>query len=673
MSPSRFSGSPDAWDISLTDTYGNVVGLMLVRSKDVAMWEGTDAPALETQQTSARERAVQWRNGSLGAGISIRLPEASGTGPDGQILSLGYGYGEFVTTVVDGIAMPSGKLTKADLPSQLNFVGRIFSAQEYGGDLYFSTQTQYLLRVTGGSGAYDVINLGANYDTSSLQVFDGKLYVAAGSTGFIWEYDGTTWVQSTDVKRSRFGSVYWMVSNQLNGGAGGGTGAYRLLGTDPNGLGFFHIAQGDDPKVDANWSSIGGNSIPVGDGTHPVQNIVASEDVAWFATPTGVFGVNELGRNLNLTKWFERTYDANNGGVVDYYSDESQAIVFVSHQQGLVAVTVNGTSQDTARFVQFGAKGPNLTPVWGRPRWFTPTVDGLFVAYFDGTDSYVMRLIFNKDGSYRWSGAEAVIRNEEVTYMRVASPNGKPRLWIGTIRNSDSVPQLYWQSLPESGNPYVDWVTGTDHRFTAEWMVRPPRENFGSSYKKTSRRYDIVAKNLQAGGGSVAVSASADDSAFVFQGSATSSPRSTFLASSGYETGVNFDWRLDVTGSETQPVILESFQARASVLPEEAPVWNFRCQLAPNQGLLNDAEDTDDPFTKWLQVRSLQRKGPIMMRSPLSNTPIEVKVEQPTPIQMVWGDHSGEQIMTMVLTVSVLKMSAFYQAGFLYGTGAEFG
>lgn len=672
---SRFTALPDAWDLALDTGSENPVNLMLVRTNGVAMWEGAEAPALATQPSSVREQAVQWRNGGLGAGISIRLPETSGQGPDGQILSLGYSHGEFLTTVVDGIAMPSGKLTQVDLPAQVaSASGRIFSAEDYGGYLFFSTGNQYAIRVNNATGVIDTQDFGASATTGVFQVFDGDL-VMSSPNGALWRYDGTIWEQGTiDTIRSRLAKVYWNASNQLMGGSGGGTGAYRLIGTDQFGTGFFHISEGDDVLDPDDWVSVGGDPIPVTDTFAPIQNIISSGDVVWFATPYGLIGVNELGRTKNLTPWFARTYHASNGGVVDFYSDENQSMVFISHQQGLVAVNTSGAVQDTARFVQFGSKGPNLTPIWGRPRWFTATIDGLFVAYFDGTDSYIMRLIFEKDGSYRWSGPEAVIRDEEVTYLRVASPGGKPRLWIGTITNSGSLPHLYWQSLPESGNPYVDWISGTDHRFATSWIVYPPREDYGSSAKKVLRRYDIVAKNLDAGGGTVVVAARADDNddGYVTQGTAAVSPRASFTATT-YTSGVNFNWRLSVTNSETQPVILESFQARASVLPEEAPVWNFRCQLAPAQGLLNDAEDIEDPFTTWLRVRGLQRRGPISMRSPLSREMLTAKVEQPTPIQMVWSDRDAAHVMTMVVTVSVLNMPVVYDAGFPWDSGGEYG
>jgi hypothetical protein len=674
---SRFSGQPDRWDLVFeTDP---PLKLMLVRSGDTAAWQGTDAPALATQPSSTREQAVQFKNNGLGAGFSIRTPEATGQGVDGQILSNGYSYGEFVTSVVDGILMPAGKLTEVDLPPQVAALsGRIFDAAEYGDDLdlYFTTGTRYLVKIPSGDGV-PVLgqDLGSGFASANITPFDGTLWVS-GSGGPIWGFtEAGGWGQAATVTRSRLATVYWTPSNQLMGGSGGGTGAERLIGTDASGIGFFHCSAGDSPFLAVDWVSVGGDPIPVGDPHYPIQNIVASPDVVWFAKPNGLHGVNEVGRTLNLTRWFERTYDGSNGGCVQYFTGANQSLAFIAHREGLVAVTLNGEQQDTANFVNFGASGPNQTPIAGRPRWFTPTADGLFVAYFDGTDSYIMRLVLKTDGSYRWSGPECVIRGEEVTFLRVTSPGGLPRLWIGTIDNTGELTaplHLYWQSLPVYGNPYIDWTIGTAHRFADEWAVYVPRDDFGSSAEKVLRRYDIVAKNLAAGGGSVAVYASADDGAYVLQGAASASPRSSFLATT-YTEGVNFNWRLSVTGSETQPVILEAFQARASVIPEHAPIWNFPCDITPGIATRDGGEDTEDPFTKWVRVRGLQRQGPVQMRSPLSRQSVTVKVEQPGPIQLTWDDAREQYGMQMLVTVSVLRMPPLYDAGYPFDSGVEYG
>ena len=187
-----------------------------------------------------------------------------------------------------------------------------------------------------------------------------------------------------------------------------------------------------------------------------IQSIVSSPRTIWFAKQNGVHGFTETGRAVNLTPWMERVFNATNGLQTEFWSDGDQAFAFYAHVNGLAAVSVNGSLQETARFVQFGAKMPNETPIWGRPRALAPYVDGLFVAYYDGSTSYVMRLIIEKDGNYRWSGSECTIAGEEITWMRVSSPGGNPRLWIAT--SVGGVPKLYYQTLPISGNPWTEFL-----------------------------------------------------------------------------------------------------------------------------------------------------------------------------------------------------------------------
>lgn len=676
---SRLTSTPDGWDVVLRvdadDT--NPLTMMAPQDGESWMWEGVDAPSLATDQAVYREMAVMWKPSGVGAGHGIRLPETTGAGPDGQIVSQGTSYGEFVTEVVPGIVMPAGKMNEVDIPASITSAGgRIFDALEYGAskDLWFTTGMYYMLKIPSGSGTPEIgpQNLGGSFTSGNLVNFDGKMYISGAGSGPIWELDGTTWTQAAaNCEASRVDKVNWNPSNQIMGGSGGGTSADHLILTDASGNGFYHVVSGNDAKVFANWISAAGSPIPVGDSNYPIQNIVSSPRVVWFAKPNGLHGVTETGRTVNLTPWIERTYHESNGGCVTFFSDDERAIVFYAHQHGLVAVTVNGSRQESARFVQFGARSPNQSPIWGRPRWMTPHVDGLFVAYFDGTDSYIMRLILDKDGGYRWSGAEAVIRDEEVTYMKVTSPGGAPRLWIATVETGTTTPHLYWQSQPHSGNPYIDWQAGTSHEFSTEWSVYLPRDDGGSSAYKVIRRYDMVVQNAD-DGNTVTVDASADDGAYVDQGTVSTSPRASFIATT-YTRGVNFNWRLRCQNSASSPLVLESFQARMSMLPEQSDVFTIRVLLAAGQGIQNGAEDLQDPFTVRRRLRGYQRLGPVQWRSFLSREFVTVKVEQGLRTQAVWSRKYACNILVGTFSLSVLEEPTLYDAGDSYDIGAEYG
>lgn len=676
---SRFTPTPDAWDIVLaTDgSDADPLTLMLVQDGEAAMWEGVDAPSLATDQVVYREQAVMWQP-QFGVGYSRRTQETSGTGQDGQILSGGTAYGRNATFPVPGIAMPAGKLTAVDLPDVVaNTSGlRFFDSVEYGAYFWISTGGKYLMTFAGGTGVAGYFDLGGSFTTGQLQVFDNKLYIGGGGSGAIWEYDGASLTQAeSSCKAVRMARVNWQPSNQVMDGSGGGTSADHLILTSPSSTGFYHVVSGNDPKVFANWIGSGGSPIPVTDSAYLIQSLVSGGSTIWFSANNGLHGFTETGRSVNLTPWVERAYHPSNGAGSLFYSDDERALVFYLHQHGLVAVTVNGTKQDTARFVQFGGRTPNETPIWGRPRAICPWVDGVFVAYFSPDEngvgsSYVMRLVLEKDGSYRWSGSECTIPNEEITFLRVTSPSGVPRLWIGTITGTGYA-KLYYQSLPLSGNPWVDYKWGSSHTYATDWDVYLPRDDAGSSAPKVVRRYDVTGRGIE-NGNSVTVEASADDGEYVSQGVVTAGPRSSFVATT-YQDGVWWDWRARVTNSETQPVVLESFQARMSVLPEQADVWTFRCQLAAGQGIGSGAEDVQDPYTVRQRLRAFQRRGPIQMRrSPLSRETLTVKVEQGARIQTVKVRKTGETVVVLTFTVSVLQAGAIYDAGDVYGV-SEYG
>ncbi len=675
MVASRFTPVPDAWDIVLAtdENDTNPLTLMLVQDGEAAMWEGTDAPALVTDQAVYREQAVLWKP-FAGAGYSRRTPETTLAGPDGQILSTGTAFGKNVTLAVPGVAMPAGKLTEYTLPAQLQAetTSRIIDAVEYGNYTYFATSTPVILALHVTDESLDGhLYLASGYTSTDLEVFDGVLLIAGEDSGPIYTYSPTTtgiMAAASQCQALRMGRVNWQPSNQVMGGSGGGTSAEHLVLVSANGAGFYHVVSGNDPKVFANWISSGGSVIPVGESLYTIQQVVTGGSTIWFSKTNGLYGYTETGRAVNLTPWIERTYSTWNGRAVLFYSDDERAIVFYAHVYGLVAITVNGTRQDTARFVQFAGRTPNETPIYGRPRALCAWVDSVFVAYYcddeDGTPtSYVMRLIIEKDGSYRWSGSECTIQNEEITFLKVTSPasgEGAPRLWIATVTEAGKA-KLYWQSLPASGNAWVDYQHGSDHRYATGWDVTLPREDGESTAPKVVRRYDTVARGL-GDGNSITAYASADDGAEAVQGVVSSGTRASFIAPS-YRSGTAFDWRLACVNTETKPIVLESFQARMSVLPEQADVWTFRCQLAAGQGIGNGAADLQDPYTVRARLRAFQRRGPILMRrSPLSRETLTVKVEQGARIQSVKVRKTNETVVVLTFSVSVLQQGAVYGA-----------
>ena len=671
MPSSRFTPTPDAWDIVLATDADDTdpLTLMLVQDADVALWEGVDAPSLATDQAVYREQAVMWKP-FAGCGYSRRTPDATTTGADGQIVSTGTAFGKNATFAVPGVALPAGKLNAVALPAVFTAITTsvIRDAVDYGDYTYFTTETPYLLVIHKSDPDLDgYLNFGGTYETQNVQIFDSNLLICGEDTGPIYSYNPLSGIAAggASCQALRMDRVNWQPSNQVMNGAGGGTSADHLILVSANGAGFYHVVSGNDPLNFANWISNAGSPIPVGDSNFPIQRLVVGGRTVWFAKTNGLHGFTETGRAVNLTPWMERAYNTFNARSVLFYSDAERAVVFYAHMYGLVAITVNGTLQESAEFVQFGGRLPNETPIYGRPRAMCAWVDGIFVAYYcpdqDGVNtSYVMRLIFEKDGSYRWSGSECTIQNEEITFLRVVSMSGAPRLYIAT-QDANGKAKLYWQSLPQSGNPWVDYLHGTGHKYATGWDVYLPREDGDSTAEKVVRRYDMVARGVGSGN-SITAYASADEGAYEEQGTFSSGARSSFTAPS-YQSGTAYEWKLSCVNTEDEPIALESFQARMSVLPEQADVWTFRCQLAAGQGIGNDAMDLQDPYTVRQRLRAFQRRGPIQMRrSPLSRETLIVKVEQGARIQTVKARKTGETIVVVTFTVSVLQSGALYGA-----------
>lgn len=675
MSESRFSQVLDEHDIVFNYGTDDPIGVMLLRQTDNAQWEGKHQPALESEGFRALPMNYLWKNGGQGAGFSIRTPEVTAATQGGSLTSLGYSYGEWITSVVPGLLMPSGAFGSFETPASVT-AGTIVDGISYGGHYYLTTSGRYLIKIADETGATSAIDLGVGYTCVNLAVFAGYLWISGQNSGTIRRYDGTTLTNGgAGTERGRLATVNWTISPQIaTGGAanGGGTNADRMIGTNPSGTSFQHVADNVDPTADANWSS----DIKIGDGaSYTTQWVCANNHTVWFATNGGVIACDETGYTPNLTEWMKLHYNASNGGQAFYWNGG----IWYAHESGLVFVPVSGERQDLAEtFAQFGYLVPNQSPIYGRPRAIAPTTQGLFVGYVNTQTgvSYVMRLIINSDGSIRWSGPEAVLSGETITLIRQVSPaSGTPFLLICTqVAGGASPPKIYTQKIPVSGNPYVDWLNVTGHQFAAASTLYLPREDFESASRKTVERYALVARNLSHAASatrSISVYASVDDGDYVLQGTSKKSPRQTMLSASTTTNGVNWQWKLTMVGTSLQPWILESFGAQATILPDDQLVRTYPVMIAPSQGTLG-GEEWADPYRRWKQLAGLRRQ-PRVVRRDVWRDVATVKIEQTVPHQPIWDSKRQAWVLVASITERVLIEPTRYRAGFRYSAGAVYG
>ena len=629
----RLLEGAEAYDLVLVDPRdtSRQVGLMIAKSERTkkANWSAVHVPTAQGQSSPAGTwQDWNYQNGDGGAGFSIETPRSYQQG--------GCDYVEFGWLRRPGVVQPAGKLTEVELPAALLAIttGSIFNAFEWGilnQDLYLVTGTRYMLRIPNGLGTGSSLpelatDFGVGAVTTDCAIFDGggtaRAYVTSPGQN-LRAWNGSVWSEAVgSVLRNYLTTVSWEIGNAMaTGGLAGTAGTYapRLIGTDSDGNGFFHVA--GDPLVEANWSA----ETNVGSLSFPTFGVVSDGHVVWFQKPNGLHGVNGLGYSPNLTKWMETSFSPFQSSIAEYWDGR----VWFDHQEGLVVIPVDGSRQDIATFVNYGQGQSNKSPIWGKPTAIAPCAYGMYVAYRSGTtasDSAYIGTVRLENGIPRWSMAECVIPGETVTFMRQTAPDGAPRLWIGTTDNVTGQLSLYFQSLPQSGDPEMDYLNGGPMVFAEQWSWRSSRFNGGNPVDKMFRRYEVEADNL-GGANQAVVAISPAGAAFVDQGTATSSPRWTGTPSAGYVRTPSAQIRLSVQNDPAVPVIIRSVAAHYTPRPEQSKVISVPVIFGEGVQLKHGrGSDPQDPGVTLSTIEQFQQVDPLTLKDALGRV-LEVIVE----------------------------------------------
>lgn len=606
-----------------------------------------------------------WQNGPGGAGTTIETPQSNGEGA--------CDHGEFVWLRRLGVAQSSGALTEVSLAALGTGTtpGLLWRGQVFDGDLYITTNTRYLLKVTGATGASGVteVDFGSGSHTTGIAVFkyegasDAALYVGDTSGG-IQVYDGSSWTEgAAGTERGFLDVPYWTLGDQLaTGGASsdaGGSG-YRLVGTNPAGTGIYHVS--GDPKVAANWSAL----TPVGTGGSffPIRSSIATNHEVYYGTGLGVFGIDGLGYSPNFTKWVELNADTNFNGVwATYWA----GLIWFTTTQGLAAFEPNGERGDIAKTFRFGAAS-GMSEQYGYMQVMAPSEDGLWCGMYNPITSisYIGMLILNADGSYRWSMAEAVIRGEAVTFLQQATDvSGNPRLFIGTIEPDTRLMHLYVQSLPRSGDPEADAITGGPFVASENWSVTLSRFNGGRPVSKILRRFDLEADYLGSSypGNAVEFQIAADGGTPAVQGTASTSPRWTGAPTSGYVQATNVQPKLVVRNASSHPVVIHTATVRYTPRPERTKVKTYPV-------IIGEGASGQDPRTVLTRLERMLRSGPLSTTDELGRTGDRI-IEDVQEKYVEEADGKGYTVHADVL-VSTTSEPARFDAGDTFDSGETF-
>ena len=607
----RLKRGRSQYDLRIDTSNSLPIGLMLDRERKNFKIDVTYIPTIAGGASGIQMQSWIWKPGKAGAGYSVETP--------GSAVGGGSDFGEFVWLRRPGVAQSAGKLTEMTLPAVIaaTTTGSIFAGLEWTGEditllsnqtMIFSTGTRYMIGVDQGVGtplnsADLTADFGAAAKTRGIAMFDGvgetRIYVGCTTDG-LGIFDGFVWTRGG--AGTIFGdltTVYWTIGSLLaTGGAAGtaGTPDFRMIGIDQLGIGFQHVA--GDPATGANWSSL----TPVGNRGAPIHRIASNNHTAWFGKGSGPHAVNELGYSPNLAKGLELLYSPNNCTAFTFWS----GLLFFATEQGLMMFAPDGQRRDVLTLVQFGLPQSHDGPIYGRPRTVAPCERGVYVGYYNGTDSYIGLLILDEE-TPRWSMAECVIRSQEVTFIQQASPDGDPRLWIGTKDATGHI-HLYWQSLPKSGDPEVDSQNSGPMRFPETWNLTLSRWTGQTPVPNTYRDFQVEADHL-GDANTLEVYLAQDGGEFVLEGTATASPRWSADPTSGSVNAVSAQLKLIARQTETSPVLVRSVAVHYTPHPELTRVVTYPVIFGEGVKMHGGKPDPDDPGVKLLRLEQCQRTG----------------------------------------------------------------
>lgn len=687
--PARLPSPLGAYDIEIGG-----VPLMLARDGKPAVTLSAQLPAEADQRVPFRQQAWLWQNAGGGAGASYQSKDADATGM--------VEIGTDVWLRDAGVATAAGERIEIQLPVGLRgVVGRIQAVvPRWRSVPWLATGTRHLLRA-GDIHNPTLVTLTEPLLSESLAVWGRALVVGgrAGRLHALWDDEHQT-VLDGDIggtaTRRWLAVPNWAISNQLATGAAtgqGGTIAERLVGISADGNGYYHCAAAD-PTVQANWSGFV-RVVPEGNSDYPIVGAVQSTRVVWFSTPEGVRGASQTGYSPNFSPWVRARYDSRNGVGAVYWRNA----VWYPHRDGLVMVKTDGTLQDAPVWVRFAAGVANQTRLWGRPRALCPVGDHLYVAFWDGTDSYLMALTIGSDGVPRWYGAEAVIRGQEITLVYPVDS-----LWLyiatieprtGTYDLGTGVMHLWKQRLPYSDSPVTDVRLGYSWQAQSPWQVVLPRLDHYSTDPKTVQRVDVVAawgltENPGIGAaGTAAIEVSADDGPWQAVGTATGATRFSSPPLDAPIEGATVQARLTMQNSPFNPVILRSASIWTTADPELATVKHYRVVIDGGATLRHRRGKEDrDPRRVVEELVSLQGRPSVPMTDELG-VARSVRLEPGLRATLLEREEGRGWVALVELDVAILREATFardpdlppidppppttgvprYDAGFAYDTG----
>lgn len=466
--------------------------------------------------------------------ISKRLQSAEREDWSGG-LGVDYHEAECVYTRTGNYACPAGAATAITLPAPVSGTddSQIVSIKQFGADLFAAqtgngaVNTGRVMRSTdGGTNWTNSLSLPINKYARDLLSFDDGagtqyLYLSVsnaadpnpGSDGWFYRWNGAAWsaisASSSPYSRQRMAPPFWVTQD--------GVGDGRLV-TISGSKTISYTRPGVDPFTNSPTQWVEGVRIRTGAN---LLRLPSAKRHVWSTAQDNTYDLDEQGNSPALTDYSGQLIHGSNGLAAQYLKD----FIHTALGQGLDRIYVGDGAVLQQEIGQ-------CAPGWGtraRTKWTHSwttelSVDqGFLVNAVHNPTTLESGIFWGKPGvspdsgsrnPLTWYGPEIVTTGGyKITAMFSFSPSNDDLRFFVAGWKSGAAPAMAWVSLPISGAPMDDLVSGGKHRFATGTGVTfgsgliQPRcrmheidEAFGSrASKKMVHKTTINSEGLGAG------------------------------------------------------------------------------------------------------------------------------------------------------------------------------
>jgi hypothetical protein len=621
-------------------------------------------------------------------------------------------------------AMPGGLLTEISLTglgfSADELAGEIRCAMDHNSDVLIGAG-RHILRLIGGVGApWDEADTGVDTQLDGCLNYNGFAVFStdqyADNYQYLTGYDVSTdtWVTANSDGTVPGYTVHFGASQyrwyprpvylekmvevfQEVDGIGGN----RIVGNDTP----FTYVQTQVESLDLliGDTSVYSSSLKCGPTSYGINGIYPTNHIFFIGKSDGIYGIESSGIYCpNYVPDMKRDISTGNGLCGMFIFGK----LFVGTPQGLLMVDVaNPSAANVPTYVNPSFYYTNETPVFGVPTAMTTDNSWLVVSLYNGTDSHICytrpreTTLATIPNPMIWHGSECTIPGQRITMLHKTGLSGRPQMLVGT--HDGTRMRLYTLSLPEAGDPYVDYLHGiSQHRFATNGRLYLPFQDAeNATAKKVVRRYEAQVDGLSlpifdpvtyepigaTQAGELSFYANADDGSRVFfetvepgtaqseweeQGVVSDSPSATMIptlgTTSGKQIGVLLDWELLNQGSDGAPIYspfsIRSINIRTDVYVEELESKEYTVSLGYMQADAVGGRVHGDIQTKFLALSALQNADVVYMINEWHER-VLVKIEPGLSYQFVREDTGQSPSLIVHFRVTVMGRQFYFDVG----------